>query len=590
MDTNKLPNSRGIRFYVDIFIFEVLCVCAFLIYIWNIDSLSVIHVLDDEFGYWSNASFFAGLDWGSAVVGVPYYSYGYSLVLAPILAIFGGGAAAYHAAVVMNGLFLTGSFILSYFTGKKLFPDINKYVLMGSCFVIAMYPAFIVQASVGWCEAFLIFTVWLTVWCILNMNSMRRMWYFVAAPVLLLLNYVIHQRALGIVVAGVITVLLMFFARKLTKKQLIVFFSVFVGALAIHLIIKQILTAGLYTSDIYNGFNDYSGQTGKIKFLFSAAGIKFFIMEFSGQLFYLGAASFLTVYIAAYVAGREAFGFIKHFKERYIDKIPTDEYSHTKLFMLFLLLSCAATILISVVFLIYPNRWDHLVYGRYNEMLIAPMMLIGLLELFSKGKKNLIPVIASGCILVVLAFVLHFSDRIFPNLQTFNVLCAAGFKSYYFAVGITAWKICLIVIVCVSALVGVIVFAEKKGTMFLLVPLTAMTLFFTVGGLSTVDDPIVNVQKNQSQISQIINYAEENYELPLYYYVSGEDDLYGRRIRAQAQFTMGKTSLICKSGDEIYGGENKIVLSTDTEANNEALAKEYKMVYSYGVFTLWTTR
>lgn len=39
---------------------------------------------EDEFGYWSNSSFFLGQDWSATTGSISYYSYGYSLLLIPI--------------------------------------------------------------------------------------------------------------------------------------------------------------------------------------------------------------------------------------------------------------------------------------------------------------------------------------------------------------------------------------------------------------------------------------------------------------------------------------------------------------------------
>ena len=62
----------------------VLLVSILAAVLWRIRSLDGIYIIGDEFGYWADAAFFAGKNWSEVGSMNPYYSFGYSLILAPL--------------------------------------------------------------------------------------------------------------------------------------------------------------------------------------------------------------------------------------------------------------------------------------------------------------------------------------------------------------------------------------------------------------------------------------------------------------------------------------------------------------------------
>lgn len=579
---NEIKNEAASRksLYIGVFILEVMSLVIFFVNIWHAGSMSVIHVLNDELGYWGTASYFAGLDWSGVMGNIPYYSYGYSLLLAPVLLIFGGGSAAYHAAVVLNSLLLVGAFLLSCSTARKLFPEADKLLVYCCCFCVSLYPAFVVNASVAWCEAFLIFAVWLTVRLFLSLYYSQRMWVFVCASLSMMLCYIIHQRALGLIIAGILCIAGMKLAKKISMKQFIVFISVAAGSLIIHLIIKSILLKTVFAGGTA-AVNNYSGQLSKLGYVFSLDGIKAFVVELSGQIFYLGSVSFLLVFIGIIYLIRSGFTGFSRFWSRYVRKNPAEETTYGQYFCFFLALSCIFTVAISTVFLIHPDRWDHVVYGRYNEMLIGPVMVIGIISLFTNAKKSLIPALISGGALAVTGFALHFADRVF-TLNTFNMLCSAGFRFYYTKFGVSPLKIFFVVIAAAAVIYGAALLADKKGKYIALVPTLLLAAFFLSNANSIIVDPIIPVQNDQSRIETALKEAKAEYDLPVYFYISGSDDAYAVRLRTQTQFALGKEHLYC---DEDNG--NMLIVAVNTEENNSSLEREHDIVSTHGSFNIW---
>ena len=97
-------------------------VLILILVLWNIKDLKIIHVLNDEYGYWASAAFFAGKDWSEVTANSNYYSYGYSLLLSIFMRLFDSPEMMVKGAVVLNGIFLAAAYFLTVYCGKKLFP------------------------------------------------------------------------------------------------------------------------------------------------------------------------------------------------------------------------------------------------------------------------------------------------------------------------------------------------------------------------------------------------------------------------------------------------------------------------------------
>ena len=93
----------------------VLAVILFLVGTYRIEESTMPILLDDEYGYWSNSAFFTGSNWSSITSKIAYYSYGYSLVLAPIRLFSAwlglGWAQTYQLAQAVNVSFLVIGFV-----------------------------------------------------------------------------------------------------------------------------------------------------------------------------------------------------------------------------------------------------------------------------------------------------------------------------------------------------------------------------------------------------------------------------------------------------------------------------------------------
>ena len=111
-----------------------------------------------------------------------------------------------------------------------------------------------------------------------------------------------------------------------------------------------------------------SGILNNVLKLFTVEGIWSFITTWSGQMYYLIFSTFGLVLFGYYFS----FNYIiKYYKD-----IKTDKNIIT---IAFVVLSLFFLSLLSAVFMLNQSRVDHILYGRYNEGVLLPVLLIGII-------------------------------------------------------------------------------------------------------------------------------------------------------------------------------------------------------------------
>lgn len=517
-------------------------VLIFIIHMIHISKLGIIYVLNDEFGYWGNAAYFAGHDWSSTVSRIGYYSYGYSILLIPLFRIFENPMYMYKAAIVLNAVMLCGSFLICYNIAKKLSKGINEYVLMTISFLIAMYPAYIVNANVAWSECTLIFVCWLMTWCFLGLNKSTSNFKLILLGVLSGFVYVIHQRALGILIASVIVIIIMKIYKKINLKQFITLILTIVVLLLIHHYVKSDIQHNLYLSSSIMGQNDFYSQIEKVKKMFTIDGFINIIRIFAGQFFYLGASSCLLCYFGIYEIVRRIGPMLGNIIKNKTLNNDDNVYA-------FLLLALFSSIAISVVFMSNPNRIDQLVYGRYTEMILGPIILVGFLNFLGKDK---IPV--KDFIFVLISF-------IFLTIITNLILTVFGFNSYnsICAIGLIVkpnvsnnYNVYISAFISIAECILIYISSNKRNILFPTL-ICICCIYFSIGEEYVVLDMLGNgkygIEEN-IQDEKITNFIKSSVdELPVYFLLT--NDINGDRQKNYLQFLLKDRKLICVTKDEL---------------------------------------
>jgi len=531
-------------------IFAILIMC---IYVQNIDQLYLPDILDDELGYWGNAAYMVGYDWSEVMAGMSYYSYGYSFVLALLLKLFTSPFTLYRAAALFNVMFMVATFFLNYLIFRRLFEKISPILLQLCAFCFTLYSSYLVQSKIAWPETILLFMFSLVLFLLIHLNSESKIWKIIVLGISSIYIYVIHQRTLGILLSILIIIFVMFFLKRINRKQLFAFMLTCIVCFIASSWLKNELVDNLYKVPGEVLGNDYSSQIGKIKTLFTLSGLKVFIKALSGQVFYLGTSTFLLFYLGAFKSLERSFSCIKSVIKK-IRKQPFEIGKYDEIY-LFLLLCIGSTIVISSIFMTSPRRMDHLVYGRYNETLVAIVSGVGICSLIENQKKYL-KVLFGSILIYSFSFLITKHVLMTGSLEVFHSTNAVALHNYQSnIVG------ALFVTILVSAVIFVTIYFQKKKMFFLVLPFIVCICIFLQNG-NQVQANVIEAQKAISSIGKVLDYIPDD-QIQTFFVKTNESY---KRHRGHIQFLLLETPLLYRSREELLDNpNNKYIVSSNLE-------------------------
>lgn len=367
--------------------FGLYVLLIFGIYGYGIQRLYGFSILGDEFGYWANAASLVGYDWSCCAQMSAYYSYGYGLLLAIPLALCKSPLAAYRMAVGMNALFLCGVFLFLQKILDGLFEETDYDKKIFSLLIAAFYPVSLYYMQMTLTETLLVF-----LYCFAG-YLMQRFLKAGSGRILILLTallsymFFVHMRMAGTLIACGVILIVHGIQKREDRRALAAGATAFLVFFLAGFFLKGLFNDAVYgtAAASLEDVNDLGGQAGKILRLLSLDGIWHFTISCIGKLFYIGMASFGTVYFAV--------GYcIRHIRDR---------------FSQFLLLSLLGQFAVSAVFMAGTTRIDGVVYGRYNDFLIPVFIGIGVLSMFQCThllRKTACCIAVHGCIVPLLAW------------------------------------------------------------------------------------------------------------------------------------------------------------------------------------------
>lgn len=261
----------------------VLAVALFMAGTYRIQESIMPILLDDEYGYWSNSAFFTGSNWSSITSKIAYYSYGYSLVLAPIRLLSKWRALTwaqtYQAAQLVNVTFLVTSFFIAVRLCKRYMTNFNWAVRSMACFAVMVYSSNLFYAHITFTECTLNLVFWIFLYVMMRVTDAPKTINHVAYAVTAFYIYTVHQRSLAILMTSVFVVLYLRLIRKNTLKHTAAFGIALYVCSLFHAMVK-----GTLQNVCYRG-NAWSGLTDSVQYIFTkksalilVAGIVLFVL------------------------------------------------------------------------------------------------------------------------------------------------------------------------------------------------------------------------------------------------------------------------------------------------------------------------
>ena len=532
----------------------------------------------DEFGYWSYAAGLAGYDWSDIASLGSYYSYGYSLILLPVFLIFKDGVIAYRAAMVVNIALLAVCFFILQKMGRTFYAAAAVF-----------YPTWLFYAGTTFAEILLV-TLYLTTCMLLlkylQTDNKRYMALMLAA---MFYMYLVHLRAIGVLVSGT-AVLLLYNIRKYSIRKYIMrnggrkVRSVLVPAAAAAVILAVGLLMGLFiknywtgmvygdTADTLKNANDYAGQFEKIAYIFSIEGLKNLIISVSGKILYLGLASYGIAYFGIIYA-------VRRVREK-------------KYFPLFVLLTTAAALMICAIYTIRPGRVDTLTYGRYHEYVMPVLLMMGIKELGSKAlsaKRTMCRIAVMLELEAVMTWLVTVSLN--ENGQTSffgNTICGISWLynpqdfepvSYYWKVYLTG------AVLTVAVCMGIWWTGRRRGREILLMLLVTMQIVIGIRLSSMcIDDSRLGCFRD-TLLREVI--YELNLEGSREVYYSTEGNAFGNIGILQFMMRDTPTYIVKTDYDLDSQNEEDLLLIDFRSDQGEALAEKYDSHLTSGHFALY---
>lgn len=376
MSQNKEAGRREFFFqYLLLFVLLIFSICQY-----SIHRLYGFTIYPDEFGYWANAAQWIGYDWSGTASLSSYYSFGYSMLLAPILRFCTDSVTAYRAAVSLNMVLQCISVGLLWSIFRRLKKDMLQIQVVFATGIAVFYPAWIFYTQMTLSEALLTFLYALICYQMICLLEDSKVIGVLLRVLLLLLSflysYFVHMRTVGVVAAAVLVLGIFLWQKTEYRKLLICGLVVLTAGVILGVWLKGQVRQNVYTvADVERlAGNDYAGQVDKIKRLFSFGGMLQFLQSCAGKFYYLGIASFGLFYPAVVVCIKRTGRLARNIRRKSVcEKLDW--------FHFFLLCSMLGQIVVTAIYTGIGGRLDGIVYGRYNEYLLPLFMGVGVLAL-----------------------------------------------------------------------------------------------------------------------------------------------------------------------------------------------------------------
>ena len=284
----------------DFFLILILGLILLYFYGKNITKVCTVWEIPDETGYLANAAYFLGYDWKCIRGIIPYYGFGYSLILIFAFLLSNTGIQLIQIACIINLLSIIGIFLLLIKLYEKLELHESKLVIISVAFITCLHPYLGSNVYKVMCETFLAFWYIFLVLIMLEALEKGRVYLYVLLGCITAFIYFIHTRAVICCLSVFfVFVCLIFFSGK---KEITVNFISMVGGFflfflflftikngllqSVEEIRKEIQNVGVSTQLTAHNLITKEYILTRIVWLFEDGNWKTYLMSFICKIFY----------------------------------------------------------------------------------------------------------------------------------------------------------------------------------------------------------------------------------------------------------------------------------------------------------------
>ena len=321
----------------------------------------IIH--PDELGYLENARFLAR---GGLRSETEYYP-GFSLLLVPLWWLGTAPLTIYRQTLGLEAVLAGLSGWATWRLTPRLTPGLAGWRRLLLVAVVSVYPPFLLFGNFALAETAFAAMFAIVVLAAAAALPGRRASRWALLGVTSGLLTLVHPRGLAVVVAAGLAGLVVLGVRRSSLAPLLAM----AGGMATSLALTRWLVTYV-KGPASNGFAAYRPD-GIISKSLSLHGASSLVAELGGQLFYLSVATVGLVPLGLLIGGRAVGRTVRG------DRAPwvlTQAFATTAF--------CGVWAL-SSLFMNLGDRADKLIYGRYNEGVIVPLLVIALAEMLDRS-------------------------------------------------------------------------------------------------------------------------------------------------------------------------------------------------------------
>jgi hypothetical protein len=332
-------------------------------------------IVADEVGYLTNARLLAGGVPGQLSTA-PFYHGGYSLLLAPILALDGNPKTSYHLVLVLNAALAASLAPLLYLLLTRCCAVPSRQAVWPAL-AAAAYPSVTIYTQVALSENLLLplFVLWLLcLGCFLQATTHgRRVAFGAATAVCAVWLWAAHGRMIVVTALTVVAfIAVVALRRPETRGALVGLAIVAVSVVAVHVLNDYLIT--------HNYGGHAAGEVDqRLSTVESFGGLGAFVRNMVGQLWYLMVAP-LGVLVAA-ITPRE-----------WLTGLRRRQVSPSGLILILALVTGVGLLIESALSFRVADRPDMIIYGRYTEVVVPLLVALALVRLGTGARYRVVAV------------------------------------------------------------------------------------------------------------------------------------------------------------------------------------------------------
>lgn len=327
--------------------------------------------LSDEIGYLNKAIALSG----GSIDAATSWQGGYSFLILPAFWLFSDPLMEWRAVLAINALMWAISAGLLVYVIKMIFPKKKDLTILSVVVLSLIYPGFISISGYAFASSGFVFVLMLALTALMK-SGLNNLKYLSISSLLVGFLFWIHPIGATLVVATILILGIKSFVEKKYLKYILPITILIVTPLLYYFFIRpwfnDIMTPG--EMSVFNHYDELSTD------IISGVGRSSFWLEV--PIFFLGQISYIlisTFGMAAFCVDWLIRDYKKSKKQKFIDII-NDTPRVAIAMIIFSIIVSAVIAAICFASNQDPSRADHWIYGRYSEMLILPVIAVGLLS------------------------------------------------------------------------------------------------------------------------------------------------------------------------------------------------------------------